>query len=512
MTDYILAIDQGTSSSRAIIFDHDGRQVVSSQKEIQQYYPQAGWVEHDAKEIWHSVQTVVADCFIKSGIGPGQIAAIGITNQRETSLIWDRHTGDPIHRAIVWQSRQTTRITDDWVKDGLAGLVQEKTGLVIDAYFSASKIVWLLEHVPGARASAQAGDLLFGTIDTWLLWQLTGGQVHATDVTNASRTMLFNIHDRVWDQELLERFNIPESLLARVYPNTTIYGYTSGYLFEEHQIPIAAMIGDQQAGLFGQLAFEPGMVKTTYGTGAFMMMNTGNRPVVSDHQLLTTLAYQIGDQAVYALEGSIFVAGSAVQWLRDGLELISDSKETQALAMTATGQEDAIYLVPAFTGLGAPYWDPYARGTIFGLTRDTSKADVVRSTLQAIAYQVYDILATMESDTGIAIKSLKVDGGASENTYLMQFQSDIIQGAIDLSKEKETTALGAAFLAGLAVGYWQSMDDLKQLNPVAHRFQPKISEEKRQQYLTGWHQAVAASRFFGQSRGETNYEKGLNKS
>lgn len=501
MKTFILTIDQGTTSTRAIIFDRQAKKVVMSQKEIKQSYPQPGWVEHDPIEIWNSVQQVVADCFIKSGISPNQIEAIGITNQRETTLIWDKITGLPVYPAIVWQSRQTVKITEDWIEAGYEQLIYDKTGLVIDPYFSASKIKWILNHVEGSYQKASKGQLLFGTIDTWLLWKLTGGKVHATDITNASRTLFFNIHRQTWDQELLEIFGIPEQMLGQVKTNSEIFGYTDTYLFEGQHIPIASLIGDQHAALFGQLAIDKGAIKTTYGTGAFIMMNTGDRPVVSDHRLLTTIGYQIGDKPTYALEGSIFVAGSAVQWLRDGLNLIGSSAEIGSLANLAQN-DDSLYLVPAFTGLGAPYWDSLARGAFLGITRSTNQADIAKAVLQSIAYQVHDIISTMEKDTGIEIAQMRVDGGASENDFLLQFQADILDQVIDRCQEVETTALGAAFMAGLAVNYWNCLDQIQSLNPIVENFSPSIDHDKRKQLLQGWHKAVRATRYFAHDQEE----------
>lgn len=460
---YIMAIDQGTTSSRAIIFNKKGEKIASSQKEFPQIFPQAGWVEHNANQIWNSVQSVIAGAFIESSIKPGQIEAIGITNQRETTVVWDKKTGLPIYNAIVWQSRQTAPIADQLKQEGHTNMIHEKTGLVIDAYFSATKVRWILDHVPGAQERAEKGELLFGTIDTWLVWKLTDGLVHVTDYSNAARTMLYNIKELKWDDEILELLNIPKAMLPEVKSNSEVYGKTTPFHFYGGEVPISGMAGDQQAALFGQLAFEPGMVKNTYGTGSFIIMNTGEEMQLSQNNLLTTIGYGINGKVHYALEGSIFIAGSAIQWLRDGLRMIETSSESEGLAQSSTS-DDEVYVVPAFTGLGAPYWDSNARGSVFGLTRGTSKEDFVKATLQSIAYQVRDVIDTMQVDSGIDIQQLRVDGGAAMNNLLMQFQADILGIDIARAKNLETTALGAAFLAGLSVGYWESMDELKELN------------------------------------------------
>lgn len=457
---YIMAIDQGTTSSRAIIFNKKGEKIASSQKEFPQIFPQAGWVEHNANQIWNSVQSVIAGAFIESSIKPGQIEAIGITNQRETTVVWDKKTGLPIYNAIVWQSRQTAPIADQLKQEGHTNMIHEKTGLVIDAYFSATKVRWILDHVPGAQERAEKGELLFGTIDTWLVWKLTDGLVHVTDYSNAARTMLYNIKELKWDDEILELLNIPKAMLPEVKSNSEVYGKTTPFHFYGGEVPISGMAGDQQAALFGQLAFEPGMVKNTYGTGSFIIMNTGEEMQLSQNNLLTTIGYGINGKVHYALEGSIFIAGSAIQWLRDGLRMIETSSESEGLAQSSTS-DDEVYVVPAFTGLGAPYWDSNARGSVFGLTRGTSKEDFVKATLQSIAYQVRDVIDTMQVDSGIDIQQLRVDGGAAMNNLLMQFQADILGIDIARAKNLETTALGAAFLAGLSVGYWESMDELK---------------------------------------------------
>ncbi|TKK44723.1 glycerol kinase GlpK, partial [Streptococcus agalactiae] len=449
---YIMAIDQGTTSSRAIIFNKKGEKIASSQKEFPQIFPQAGWVEHNANQIWNSVQSVIAGAFIESSIKPGQIEAIGITNQRETTVVWDKKTGLPIYNAIVWQSRQTAPIADQLKQEGHTNMIHEKTGLVIDAYFSATKVRWILDHVPGAQERAEKGELLFGTIDTWLVWKLTDGLIHVTDYSNAARTMLYNIKELKWDDEILELLNIPKAMLPEVKSNSEVYGKTTPFHFYGGEVPISGMAGDQQAALFGQLAFEPGMVKNTYGTGSFIIMNTGEEMQLSQNNLLTTIGYGINGKVHYALEGSIFIAGSAIQWLRDGLRMIETSSESEGLAQSSTS-DDEVYVVPAFTGLGAPYWDSNARGSVFGLTRGTSKEDFVKATLQSIAYQVRDVIDTMQVDSGIDIQQLRVDGGAAMNNLLMQFQADILGIDIARAKNLETTALGAAFLAGLSVGY-----------------------------------------------------------
>jgi glycerol kinase len=459
--DYIMAIDEGTTSTRAIIFDKSGSKVADAQREFTQYFPEPGWVEHDANEIWNAVQSTIANVFIESGIKPKQIAGIGITNQRETTVIWDKKTGLPIYNAIVWQSRQTSDIAKKLEADGYADMIHQKTGLIIDSYFSATKIRWILDHVKGAQERAENGELLFGTIDSWLLWKLSGGAVHVTDYSNASRTMLFNIHDLKWDKDILKVLNIPEAILPEARPNSEVYAETKDYHFYGSVVPISGMVGDQQAALFGQMAFEPGMVKNTYGTGAFIVMNTGEKPQLSNNNLLTTIGYGINGKVYYALEGSIFVAGSAIQWLRDAMKLVDSAPDSEEAAMNSS-DDDEVYVVPAFTGLGAPYWDSDARGAVFGLTRGTSREDFIKATLQSLAYQSRDVIDTMKKDTGIDIPTLKVDGGAANNKYLMQFQADILQTPVQRAKDLETTALGAAFLAGLAVGYWKDIDEIKQ--------------------------------------------------
>lgn len=494
---YIMAIDQGTTSSRAIIFNKKGEKIASSQKEFPQIFPQAGWVEHNANQIWNSVQSVIAGAFIESSIKPGQIEAIGITNQRETTVVWDKKTGLPIYNAIVWQSRQTAPIADQLKQEGHTNMIHEKTGLVIDAYFSATKVRWILDHVPGAQERAEKGELLFGTIDTWLVWKLTDGLVHVTDYSNAARTMLYNIKEFKWDDEILELLNIPKAMLPEVKSNSEVYGKTTPFHFYGGEVPISGMAGDQQAALFGQLAFEPGMVKNTYGTGSFIIMNTGEEMQLSQNNLLTTIGYGINGKVHYALEGSIFIAGSAIQWLRDGLRMIETSSESEGLAQSSTS-DDEVYVVPAFTGLGAPYWDSNARGSVFGLTRGTSKEDFVKATLQSIAYQVRDVIDTMQVDSGIDIQQLRVDGGAAMNNLLMQFQADILGIDIARAKNLETTALGAAFLAGLSVGYWESMDELKELNATGQLFQATMNESRKEKLYKGWRKAVKATQVFAQ--------------
>ncbi|MQB76984.1 glycerol kinase GlpK [Limosilactobacillus reuteri] len=493
---YIMAIDQGTTSSRAIIFDHDGNKVAISQQEFPQYFPQPGWVEHDPLEIWDSVQSVISNVMIKSQIKPYKIAAIGITNQRETTVIWDRHTGKPIYNAIVWQSKQTSDIAERLIKDGYKDMIHKKTGLVIDSYFAATKIKWILDHVPGAREKAAKGDLMFGTIDTWLLWKLSGRRVHATDVTNASRTMLFNIHTLEWDQDILDLLEIPQSLLPVVKPSSAIYGYTGDYHFYGVQIPIAGIAGDQQAALFGQAAYDKGSIKNTYGTGAFIVMNTGLKPTLSDNGLLTTIAYGLDGQTHYALEGSIFVAGSAVQWLRDGLKMFKKASESEQMAVDAktTG---GVYVVPAFTGLGAPYWDQEVRGAMFGLTRGTERGHIIRATLEAIAYQTKDVVDTMVKDTQLPLTALTVNGGASRNNFMMQFQADILQTPIKRAAMEETTALGAAFLAGLAVDFWEDQDELRKLSRIGDQFDPQMDPQEATDLYRGWQRAIAAAQFYG---------------
>lgn len=492
---YIMAIDQGTTSSRAILFDKKGNNVGSSQKEFTQYFPHSGWVEHNANEIWNSVQSVIAGAFIESGIHPETVAGIGITNQRETTVVWERETGRPIYNAIVWQSRQSAEIADQLVTDGHKEMIHSKTGLVVDAYFSATKVRWILDHVEGAQERAEKGELVFGTIDSWLVWKLTDGATHVTDYSNASRTMLYNIHDLAWDKDILALLNIPEAMLPEVKSNSEIYGYTKAYHFYGSEVPISGMAGDQQAALFGQMAFEPGMVKNTYGTGSFIVMNTGEKPQLSKNNLLTTIGYGINGKIYYALEGSIFVAGSAIQWLRDGLRMIETSPESEEVAGRASGDNE-VYVVPAFTGLGAPHWDSNARGAVFGLTRGTTREDFVKATLQSIAYQSRDVLDTMKKDSGIDIPLLKVDGGAAKNRLLMQFQADILNTPVQIAANLETTALGAAYLAGLAVGFWKDLDELKAMLEEGETLTPQMSEDEREKLYENWQAAVKATQVF----------------
>jgi glycerol kinase len=491
MQTYILAIDQGTTSSRAIVFDKSGAIVAMAQKEFTQFFPKSGWVEHDANEIWSSQIGVAAEAITKANLKIQQIAAIGITNQRETTVVWDRNTGVPVYNAIVWQDRRTADFCDQLRAEGKASLIQEKTGLIIDAYFSATKVKWILDNVSGARQKAENGDLCFGTIDTWLIWKLTNGQVHATDVTNASRTMLCNIHTLQWDGELQEIFDIPGNMLPQIRSSSEVYGYAQNILTGTH-IPIAGIAGDQQAALFGQMCIHPGMVKNTYGTGCFMLMNTGPKAVISKNKLLTTVAWKIGDMTHYALEGSVFIAGAVVQWLRDELQFFTSAAEIENLAVKVEDTE-GVYIVPAFAGLGAPYWNPHARGTLTGITRGTSRSHIARAALESIAFQTVDVLKAMEADSGLGIQELRVDGGATVNNFLMQFQSDVLNCKVVRPSITETTALGAAYLAGLAVGFWESIDDIKNQWSVDKSFSAGFSEEKRDKLYMGWQKAVKAS-------------------
>lgn len=492
---YILAIDEGTTSTRALIVDHDGKEVADAQREFPQYFPQPGWVEHNANEIWNAVLSTIATAFITSGIQPKQIAGVGITNQRETTIIWDKKTGLPIYNAIVWQSRQTDSIAEQLKTDGYSDMVHDKTGLLIDPYFSATKIRWILDQVPGAQERAENGDLLFGTIDTWISWKLSGGAFHVTDYTNASRTMLFNIHTLQWDDDILDLLNIPKAMLPEVKGNSEVYGNTAAYHFYGSEVPISGMAGDQQSALFGQLALKPGMVKNTYGTGSFIVMNTGDKPVTSANNLLTTIGYSINGKVTYALEGSVFVAGSAIQWLRDAMKLVEHASDSEEAANNSKNH-DEVYVVPAFTGLGAPYWDAQARGSVFGITRGTTREDFIKATLQSLAYQSRDVVETMYKDTGINIETLVVDGGAANNNYLMQFQADILNTPVQRAANLETTAMGASFLAGLAVGFWKDTDELKKLTGMGQLFNPQMSEQKREDLYSGWQQAVAATKMF----------------
>ncbi len=489
---YVLALDQGTTSSRAIIFDHKGQIVSVAQKEFKQYFPKQGWVEHDPDEIWSSQSSVLFDSLVQKDIRPDQIAAIGITNQRETTIVWDRKTGKSLYNAIVWQDRRTAAYCNELKEIGHAERIASKTGLIIDAYFSATKIRWILENVEGARQRAEAGELAFGTVDSWLIWKLTAGQSHLTDITNASRTMIFNIHTQEWDRELLELFGIPASMLPEVRTCSEVFTETAGDVLNV-KIPIAGVAGDQQAALFGQLCTKPGMAKTTYGTGCFLVMNTGTEAVRSQNQLLTTVAWKIGNEINYALEGSVFIGGAAIQWLRDGIELFSHAKETENLA-TSLEDNEGVYFVPALAGLGAPHWDQNARGAFFGITRGTTIAHMTRAALEAIAYQVYDVLKAMEKDSGKATQELRVDGGATANNFLMQFQADLLDCEIKRPKIIETTAIGAAFLAGLAVGFWKNQEELQNLWEADQSFQPDMNTEKRNHLIHFWRKAVERSK------------------
>ena len=489
---YILSLDQGTTSSRAILFDHNGRIKQMAQKEFRQFYPQPGRVEHDPEEIWSSQYGVMAEVLAKAGITTKDISAIGITNQRETIVVWDRHTGKPIHPAIVWQDRRTAAFCDELKTRGLSPLIRERTGLVIDAYFSASKLKWILDEVPGARAAAEKGALACGTIDTWLVWNLTNKSLHVTDTTNASRTMLFNIHSGNWDDDLLKIFDIPKTLLPEVRSSSEVYGRTASIMAPGSPgIPIAGIAGDQQAALFGQLCTQPGMVKNTYGTGCFLLMNTGTKAVESANQLITTIALTRDGKTEYALEGSIFIAGAVVQWLRDGLHFFRDSAQIEKLAASVQ-TTDGVFMVPAFAGLGAPHWNQYARGTLFGMTRGTTQAHIARAALESIAFQTYDVLKAMEADSGIVLKELRVDGGATANDLLMQFQSDILGVPVVRPTITETTALGAAYLAGLGAGYWSSVEDIGKQWAEDRRFTP-ATDTTTQHLLKGWQRAVKAA-------------------
>ncbi|HQX72317.1 MAG TPA: glycerol kinase GlpK, partial [Chitinophagaceae bacterium] len=488
---YILALDQGTTSSRSLVFDEQGNIISQAQKEFRQLFPQPGWVEHDAEEIWSTQYGTMAEAVAKANINMKQIAGIGITNQRETTVVWDKSSGQPIYNAIVWQDRRTASDCDKLKSAGWAETIQQKTGLIIDAYFSATKLKWILDNVTGARQKAINGELAFGTIDSWLTWKLTNGEVHVTDVSNASRTMLYNIHSLQWDEELLKIFDIPASVLPEVKPSSKIYGVT-GSIIPDSRIPIAGIAGDQQAALFGQLCTQPGMVKNTYGTGCFMLMNTGEKAIASKNNLLTTIAWQIDNKTVYALEGSVFIAGAVVQWLRDELKIIRTSAEIEKLAAQVKDTE-GVYIVPAFAGLGAPHWNQYARGSIFGLTRGSSNAHIARAALDSIAYQTFDVLKAMEADAAIHIKELRVDGGATVNNQLMQFQSDILNTKVVRPKITETTALGAAYLAGLAVGYWKSVEEIQEQWQADKSFSPSMVDEKRNELVKGWQRAVNAS-------------------
>lgn len=491
MDKYIMALDLGTTSCRCIIFDKNGRICSAAQKEFTQYFPQPGWVEHDAEEIWATQTGLMYEAMSKIDITINEIAGIGITNQRETTVLWDKETGRPVHKAIVWQCRRTAGYCDELKKLGMGEFFRSKTGLVLDAYFSATKLRWLLDNAAGARERAEKGELLFGTVDSWIIWKLTGGKVHVTDYSNASRTMLFNIHTLKWDEEILRVLKIPQQILPEVKPSSHVYGYTDSKLFGG-EVPIAGAGGDQQCALFGQTCFERGEVKNTYGTGGFMLMNTGTSPVNSHNGLVTTIAWGVDDKVEYALEGSIFVAGAAVQWLRDELGLIRDAAESEVLAKSAP-DANGCYVVPAFVGLGAPYWDQYARGAIVGLTRGVNRNHIVRATLESIAYQVNDVLMAMQEDSGMPITSLRVDGGACDNDFLMQFQADILNTSVVRPYCIETTAMGAAYLAGLAVGYWRSKEEILANHVIAAEFKPQMGQAKRENLLQGWHNAVKAA-------------------
>ena len=488
MEKYILSLDQGTSSSRAIVFDHKGQIRSMAQREFTQIFPRSGWVEHNPHEIWSSQASVIAEAITSIGIDGSNIAGIGITNQRETTIVWDSETEEPIYNAIVWQDRRTSEYCDQLKAEGKTEFIRERTGLIIDAYFSATKVKWILDNVPGARERAQKGKLMFGTVDTWLIWRLTRGEVHVTDVSNASRTMLFNIHTLKWDEELLALFDIPLSMMPEVRSSSEVYGHTKTTIFA-HRVPIAGIAGDQQAALFGQMCVEPGAVKNTYGTGCFLLMNSGEKPIDSKNNLLTTIAWKIGDKVNYALEGSIFVGGSVVQWLRDGLGVIRSSGEVEAQAASVPDTA-GVYFVPALTGLAAPYWDQYARGSISGISRGTTAAHIARAALEGIAYQTYDIVDAMQRDSGIKLCELKVDGGAARNNLLMQFQSDILSTRVIRPEVTETTALGAAYLAGLAVGFWGSLDEIRQQWQAERVFEPMAEAEDVEQKIEGWHDAV----------------------
>ena len=488
MKKYVLAIDQGTTSSRAILFDHSANIVAVAQKEFTQYFPEPGWVEHDAEEIWSSQIAVVHEVMQSAGVSAEEISSIGITNQRETTVVWDRKTGSPVHRAIVWQDRRTASICDALKDEGMEDYVRENTGLVIDAYFSGTKIKWILDQVDGAREKAEKGELCFGTVDAWLIWKMTGGAVHATDYSNASRTMLFNIQSLDWDEKLLQALDVPKAILPQVRDSSGSFGETSAALLGGVSVPISGVAGDQQAALFGQACFEPGMAKNTYGTGCFMLMNTGTERYVSKAGLLTTIAWGLNGQVEYALEGSIFIAGAAIQWLRDGLKVLDEAADSEFFA-TKVGDTGGVYVVPAFAGLGAPYWDMYARGAIFGLTRGTGKAELIRATLESLAYQTRDVLNAMESDAGLDMKALRVDGGAAANDFLMQFQADILGVAVERPVVLETTALGAAYLAGLASGFWKK-EEISANWQRERLFEAEMLEEGREDLYKGWKKAV----------------------
>lgn len=491
MGKYIMAFDQGTTSSRTVIFNERGEIIGKGQKEFTQIYPAPGWVEHNPMEIWETQIWSAREAIRDSGIRPDEIAAAGITNQRETTVVWDRTTGEPVTNAIVWQCRRTASMCDNLKGMGLADIIRGKTGLIVDAYFSGTKIKWILDNIPGAREKAEKGQLLFGNIDTWLIWNLTGGRVHVTDYSNASRTMIYNIHELKWDDDLLEALDIPESMLPEVKPSSTIYGYTEKNILGA-EIPISGIAGDQQAALFGQACYYPGTAKNTYGTGCFMLMNTGEKSISSKNGLLTTIAWGIGRRIEYALEGSIFIGGAVIQWLRDELKMISSASESEVYAKSVDNANGA-YIVPAFVGLGAPYWDMYARGAIIGLTRGVRKEHIIRAALESIAYQTVDVIRAMEEDSGISLKELKVDGGASANNFLMQFQADVLGKRVERPRVIETTALGAAYLAGLAVGYWKDTDEIAKNRLTDRKFEPELAVQERDKLIDGWHKAVKRS-------------------
>ncbi|HDX9578122.1 TPA: glycerol kinase GlpK [Bacillus pseudomycoides] len=495
MEKFILSLDQGTTSSRAILFNKEGKIVHVAQKEFTQHFPKPGWVEHSPQEIWGSILAVIATCLSEAEVKPEQIASIGITNQRETTVVWDKETGKPVYNAIVWQSRQTAEICDELKEKGYGDMVREKTGLLIDAYFSGTKVKWILDNVEGAREKAERGELLFGTIDTWLVWKLSGGNVHVTDYSNASRTLMYNIHELKWDEELLDMLTVPASMLPEVRPSSEVYGHTVDYHFFGQNVPIAGIAGDQQAALFGQACFGEGMAKNTYGTGCFMLMNTGEKAVASEHGLLTTIAWGLNGKVEYALEGSIFVAGSAIQWLRDGLRMFQDASDSEAYAARVEST-DGVYVVPAFVGLGTPYWDSEVRGAVFGLTRGTTKEHFVRATLESLAYQTKDVLCAMEADSGIELTTLRVDGGAVKNNFLMQFQGDILGVPVERPEVNETTALGAAYLAGLAVGYWKDQEEIAAQWNMDKSFAPAMEAGTSEELYAGWKKAIEATKAF----------------
>lgn len=505
MGKYVMALDAGTTSNRCILFDKSGKIISIAQKEFTQYFPQPGWVEHDADEIWSTQLGVAVEAMSKVGASAEDIAAIGITNQRETAIVWDKKTGEPVCRAIVWQCRRTAAYCDQLKEQGYIDMIREKTGLIIDAYFSGTKIRWILDHVEGAREKAEKGELLFGTVETWLIWKLTKGRVHVTDYSNASRTMLFNINTLEWDQEILDLLQIPKAMLPEPMPSSCVYGHTDPSYFGG-PIPIGGAAGDQQSALFGQVCFHPGAAKNTYGTGCFLLMNTGEKPVFSQNGLVTTIAWGLDGKVEYALEGSIFVAGAAIQWLRDEMRLIDSAADSEYMAGKVK-DTNGCYVVPAFTGLGAPHWDPYARGTIVGITRGVNKYHIIRATLESLAYQVNDVLGAMEADSGIPLTSLRVDGGASANDFLMQTQADIIGAPVKRPRCIETTAMGAAYLAGLATGYWKSREEVKENWAIDQVFEPAIDEEERKQKIKGWNKAVRCSYHWAKEEEQSGWRR-----